>query len=103
MGECDDVTVIAGDFNSSPTGFKVRKEAADGANAIDMLIASDKFRFFPETDATAATMTFPSEAPDRCIDWIVAPKRWELVGGEVPKSTLSDHLPVVTEWRMSME
>ena len=100
VGECDDLTVIAGDFNSSPTGFKVRKEAADGANAIDTLMASDKFRFFPKTDPNAATMTFPSEAPDRCIDWIVAPRSWRLVDGEVVQSDLSDHLPVVTEWQM---
>ena len=38
--------------------------------------------------------TFPSEKPDRVIDWVLFPPDWYLVEGFVAESSLSDHLPV---------
>lgn len=47
--------------------------------------------------------TFPSEAPSRGIDFILAPLDWTLVSHEVLDRPYSDHRPVVSRFRLPAE
>jgi endonuclease/exonuclease/phosphatase (EEP) superfamily protein YafD len=44
--------------------------------------------------------TFSTEKPDRCIDYILAPRSWTLVRHRVLKDDISDHLPVVSTFAL---
>ncbi len=89
-------TFVAGDLNSSPTGFPNSQSATDAGNAMDLLDASSLFQRRPERPSGApAEGTYPSDQPQSIIDWILVPKNCQLLDYRVEPSTLSDHRPVV--------
>ncbi len=91
--------VLAGDFNSAPSGVPGHDTDDKGRNAVDELVGSRGFVLSPHQGfETRAGLSFPSTAPDRAIDWVAAPKSWTRGPAQVVDSTLSDHRPVVAEW-----
>jgi len=93
----DDVpTMVAGDLNSSPSGFPHSRKDADEGNALDVLDASSLFQRRPEHGPVAdADLTFHSAQPRSIIDWILVPRDCQVIDYRVIPSTLSDHRPVV--------
>lgn len=88
-------TIVAGDLNSTPTGFPLSIRDRDGNNAIDTLDASGSFRRSPQYDVlTADDYTFRSDNPRSVIDWILIPPNWRFLEYAVKDSRLSDHRPV---------
>ena len=88
--------IALGDFNSTPTGYPHSESDDKGANAMDLLYRSEPFgTSTPAKRPAQAELTFPSESPDRVIDWILPTAPWRIVEQQVLQSDLSDHLPVV--------
>ena len=81
----DQDTVIAGDLNSRPSLNKER-------TAYDLLLDSNYFNSFP--NGKSSQFTFPTQDPNRILDWILFPKSWSMITGNVWKVDYSDHLPV---------
>ena len=76
--------ILAGDFNAGPEDPSLARIAG-----------SDRF-----TGPATGPPTYPAARPDRRIDYIFAPKGWELVRQEVIDCPLSDHRPVVAVYRL---
>jgi endonuclease/exonuclease/phosphatase family metal-dependent hydrolase len=76
-------TLLAGDFNAWP----------DHAS---MALVRDSQRF---TAVRSDQLTFPSNRPNRTIDFIVAPVGWELLEYRVLDTQASDHRPVFARFR----
>lgn len=76
--------VLAGDFNARPT---------DGT----LKLVNESGRFCGDTSGPP---TFPADAPDRRIDYALAPAAWEHLDTRVIDSTASDHRPVVARFRV---
>lgn len=90
--------IIAGDLNSTPTGFPYMRTGPAGLNAIDVFDQSKQFVRIPvDAPADAKAYTFRSDRPDRVIDWILVPKSLSVPDYWVEPSTLSDHRPVVAD------
>ena len=68
------------------------------STAISHLLGSGMFAAYPEP--AQHERTFPAMQPTRTIDWIAFPVEWGRVAGHVPDVTLSDHRPVITEFRI---
>jgi endonuclease/exonuclease/phosphatase family metal-dependent hydrolase len=81
----DQEAVLAGDFNALPEW-----------PSIDLVRRSGRFH-----GAFDGPATFPSDRPDRRIDYIFAPARWELLDVRVLDSQVSDHMPVVATFRVN--
>ncbi len=79
--------VLAGDFNANPS-----------EPSIQLLEQSGQF-----SGAFDGPLTFPSNAPEQRLDFIFAPKSWELVEHRVVQSQASDHFPVVSTFRIPKE
>ncbi len=76
--------LLAGDFNAEPHDPSMQLFASDG-----------KFQ------GIGGQPSFPSTAPDRRIDFVLAPSKWEPVEERILKqSGLSDHLPVLATYRL---
>lgn len=45
--------------------------------------------------------TFPAEAPDRTIDYILVPKGWELVEHRVIRNDASDHCAILSVFEIN--
>ena len=90
--------MVAGDMNSTPSGFPGSGEDQSGRNAIDVLDACEYFRRFPMNPPNGtAELTFHSTDPTSIIDWIMIPSDWQFQSYDVNESQLSDHRPVVAE------
>jgi endonuclease/exonuclease/phosphatase family metal-dependent hydrolase len=76
--------ILAGDFNARPV-----------EPSIQLIRNSGHFG-----GAFDGPLTFPSKAPEQTIDFIFAPANWELLDHRVIQSTASDHLPVVSTFRV---
>lgn len=76
--------ILAGDFNARPDEKPIR-------------VVRDCGHFI---GAFEGPLTFPARAPEKRIDFIFAPKDWELVEHRVLESDLSDHRPVVSTFRL---
>ncbi|MDM8523623.1 endonuclease/exonuclease/phosphatase family protein [Desulfococcaceae bacterium HSG8] len=86
--------IALGDFNSTPSGLPKSQASENGKNAMSFLFSEKEFvSYLEEKDA----YTFPSEKPDRLIDWIIGKRIREFSNSKIIKSDLSDHLMVVTE------
>lgn len=84
-----------GDFNTAPRGYPQFYEDEDGKNAIEVLVASQHLTTRPQgLPLEPEDLTFPSEHPDRVIDWIFISPPWTIQEHTVLSSDLSDHLPV---------
>ncbi len=97
--------IIAGDFNSAPTGFPQSTKTKDGQNTIDWIIATKLFQHRPNSIPTPEQYTFSSYSPTSVIDWIMIPstpsanddqaRRLTFVDYKSIHSELSDHRPVI--------
>ena len=76
--------LLAGDFNAEPEDPSMK-----------LFWNSGRFHAVPHDQST-----FPSSKPERQIDYVLAPARWEFVGQVVLESSLSDHLPVLATYRV---
>jgi endonuclease/exonuclease/phosphatase family metal-dependent hydrolase len=79
--------ILAGDFNARPTDTPIK-------------LLVDTGRFSAKLDGP---WTMSSHQPDYKIDYIFAPKRWELLEHKVVQTDLSDHLPVLSTFRIPPE
>lgn len=94
-----DRLVLAGDFNSSPSGYPSARFDANGRNAMDLLFSS---RSWQATNQRAPDkFTFPADNPKMVIDWVLVDGDAQLLPNfEVASDLnsfqpeLSDHLPV---------
>lgn len=90
--------VLAGDFNSTPADDPEHRTDADGNNAMGRFDQSGLFTRFPnEVTQDTSLYTFPSDDPQRVIDWVLASDDFQVVRGLVEPSELSDHRPVVVD------
>ena len=86
--------IVLGDFNSTPSGLPKSSISENGKNAMSFLLDEKGFTsYIKEKNA----YTFPSEKPDRLIDWIIGKGILKFSNSKIIKSDLSDHLMVVTE------
>jgi endonuclease/exonuclease/phosphatase family metal-dependent hydrolase len=83
--------IIAGDLNTTPTGFPHSQRDEAGENAMDLLIDSALWRHNPSDPPDDDAMTFHSSRPTRVIDWILIPRDWSVESYDIVSSELSDH------------
>jgi len=77
---------VAGDFNDRPGSAVHERLCAELRDCWEQLRDCD------------AGPTFPADAPDRRIDWVLAaPARATATAGRVPTTAASDHRPVVVD------
>lgn len=87
---------IAGDLNSTPTGFPESRNGGELGNAIDKLDASKLFNRVPASPPDSPeNLTFHSADPKSVIDWVLIPKVVQHLDYQVISSALSDHRPVL--------
>ena len=77
-------TILAGDFNARPqeTPMQLFRESGQFVWAFD------------------GPLTFPTSNPRQKIDFILAPAAWELIDHRVLQSSASDHLPIISTFRV---
>jgi endonuclease/exonuclease/phosphatase family metal-dependent hydrolase len=80
----DRPAILAGDFNAEPEW-----------PSIELIRKSGRF-----VGAFDGPLTFPSDDPSRRIDYIFAPANWELLDHRVIDNDVSDHLPIVSRFRI---
>lgn len=85
LNECKNPMVIGGDFNATPNSKEIETGMMNWLSA-----SNDDY-------------TSPAHMPRNKIDYLFCfPKnKWEMVSCEVPKSGLSDHLPVISELKLT--
>lgn len=90
--------VIAGDLNSTPSGFSGSISSSAGVNAMDVFDQSGLFLRLPTHETgDRSENTFRSDRPVRIIDWILVPKPWQVRSYFADPSELSDHRPVIAD------
>ncbi len=80
----DRPAIMAGDFNADPNELEIRRIVDTG-------------KFSAKLDGP---FTISSHDPHRTIDHIFVPRDWLLLEHRVIQTDLSDHLPVVTTYRI---
>lgn len=89
-------TIAMGDFNDAPVGYPDGLTDEAGENAFAIMREGGLYSTLPMSAApSAAGFSFPSERPDRVIDWVYVTRHWRVAEKRVVRSDLSDHLPVV--------
>ena len=96
---CDDKAtgqlILAGDFNSTPSGFPNSNQRA--ANALDLIFESKAFHCYPESNPQPDDYTFSTMQPQSVIDWIMVARQANeqqetpFTKYSVLNTTLSDH------------
>ena len=95
--------IVAGDLNTTPTIAPLSNLDDDGKNAFEELIAATGLSYSPTLAPAEQELTFPAFGPDRMIDWILfSEQNFSLLDQEVIQTQLSDHLPVVAEFRVKL-
>lgn len=89
--------IAAGDFNSAPHFAAGHHKTQAGENAIDLLLESGVLHLQEPPTGWDHYLTFPSQAPDRAIDWILLSRELVQTDLQVVPSELSDHLMVQAE------
>jgi len=90
--------IVAGDLNSSPSGFADSFIDEAGENSIDVLDRSALFSRRPmSSPASPDELTFHSARPSAVIDWILIPADWQFKEYRVVSTLLSDHRPIVAD------
>ncbi len=79
--------LLAGDFNAEPDSASMKS-----------LRESDLF-----TDTLDGPATYPTLAPYRRIDYVLAPRSWTVIEHRVVPCEESDHLPVLAELRVDRD
>ncbi|MCP4404250.1 MAG: hypothetical protein GY801_43955 [bacterium] len=80
----DRPALMAGDFNANPHEDPMR-----------LLQQSERF-----SGEFQGPKTFSAGNPQQTIDFILAPKEWELIDHRVIQSDVSDHFPIVSTFRL---
>ena len=80
----DEPAILAGDFNAKPDEASIKLIRESGRYAGEF----------------AGPLTFPADKPNQTIDFIFVPRAWELIEHRVVASDASDHLPVVSRFRV---
>ena len=75
--------MLAGDFNAEPH-----------TKPVELLQSSLRFQ-----GAFDSLPTYPSSNPTRAIDFVFAPSTWTMTTHTVLTNTVSDHHPVLTDWK----
>ncbi|MEM7560803.1 MAG: endonuclease/exonuclease/phosphatase family protein, partial [Planctomycetota bacterium] len=89
---------LAGDLNSTPSGFPESKQGSNNKNAIEVFDASGKLQRTPmEAPQRDEQLTFHADSPQNIIDWVLIPNGWSYTDYHVELSKLSDHRPVLVE------
>jgi endonuclease/exonuclease/phosphatase family metal-dependent hydrolase len=83
----DQPAILAGDFNAEPDW-----------PSIELIRKSGRF-----SGAFDGPLTFPSDRPTRRIDYIVVPASWDMLDHRVIESDVSDHLPIVSRFRVNWD
>lgn len=89
--------IILGDFNSTLPGLPKVMTSESGENAMGSLLGKYGFTSYLTEPSGKENYTFPSEKPDRLIDWIIAKNIRGFSNSKAIQSNLSDHLMIVTE------
>lgn len=89
--------IVLGDFNSTPSGLNKSIATTDGTNAMSLLLGEKGFISYLKKEDQMDAYTFPSEKPDRLIDWIIGKGIRNFSNSKIIQSDLSDHLMIVTE------
>jgi endonuclease/exonuclease/phosphatase family metal-dependent hydrolase len=76
--------LLGGDFN-----------APRGSPPLEALRASERF-----SGEFEGPPTYPATSPDRCFDYVLAPRTWRLVDHRVLGLQVSAHLPVVSTFEI---
>jgi len=93
--------IVAGDLNTTPPLAPLSNTDANGKNAFEELIKTTGLSYSPALTPTQQELTFPAFGPEATIDWILfAEPSLSLVDQVVISTQLSDHLPVVAEFRV---
>lgn len=79
--------LLGGDFNAEPT-----------SESLALLERSGLF-----APLGPCPPTFPADTPQRRIDYVLAPRGWELAFHQVIPTTLSDHRPVLSVFKLPAE
>lgn len=95
-------TILAGDFNSTPTGFPGSVQGTAG-NALDKILNDGRFETRPQQTAADSEFTFSSVDPNKTIDWTFVSRHFEILEYRVVNSRpeLSDHLPIVVRLKLN--
>jgi endonuclease/exonuclease/phosphatase family metal-dependent hydrolase len=80
----DRPSLLGGDFNAAP-------------DTPPMLLLRRSGQF---SGAFDGENTYPAERPVRRLDYVLAPRSWELLTHDVLTDTVSSHLPVVSTFRL---
>ena len=92
--------IIMGDFNAAPEGLRQHSKSSVGENSVEMLRGHPDFIGYDfHSTGFEGMYTFPSEKPDRLIDWIFTSLGWVIEDLQVTPLDLSDHLPVTARVR----
>ena len=89
--------IALGDFNSTPTGYPESRSTQASENAISYLLSETEFNTDVKIGNQSKSYTFPTESPDRVIDWVFANRLLVVTNVRVIQSDLSDHLPVAAQ------
>ena len=93
--------ILAGDLNTTPIIAPQSNLDAAGRNAFEELIRLTGLSYSPALSPAQDELTFPAFGPKTTIDWILfSGDKFSLVGQKVLKTQLSDHLPVVAEFKI---
>lgn len=93
--------VLAGDFNTGPTGYP-EVDAPAGGTALDRLVAAG-LHVPPQVTPTPPHFTFRADAPRRVIDWVLVPRDWHIESWQALNTRDSDHRPVMAVVRPAGE
>ena len=89
--------ILAGDFNSTPSGFPHSKQPTGSSNALDLIFESKAFHCRPESNPQPSDYTFSTLQPKSVIDWIMVSRQTgrvhtsPLIEYNVIDKMLSDH------------
>ena len=86
MDQAEGPVVLAGDLNARPD-----------AQELSPLFVMLRDAWDASGDAGDPGYTFPADAPDRRIDYILHSPHFEVAGISVPDKQTSDHLPIVID------
>lgn len=87
--------IAMGDFNTAPRGYPQYLTDEQGRNALELFIHDGRFSTLPDTrEPSSDDFTFPSEKPERVLDWIIVSNPLRIRSKKVIPSSLSDHFPV---------
>ena len=93
--------LLMGDLNTTPQIAPQSNVSTDGENAFETLITGTGLSYSPKGVPQELEFTFSSMNPQSVIDWILfEPGELELLDQKVVRSPLSDHFPVVAEFRI---